>query len=159
MSRNYHPHSIAILKFLGDKKKPIILSELKKNTGPKLTAKDFYNYVFRLSQQELVERTDNTAIITEEGSKLLRRLVPQQDGVWKLVIFDIPEKQGFVRGVLRAKLKSLHFKKWQNSIWASPYQLDEEVEAELKVLAKKYFVRLIKTVEINEVSDLEKLFG
>jgi DNA-binding transcriptional regulator PaaX len=74
------------------------------------------------------------------------------------VIFDIPEKQKYVRVVLRAKLKALHFKKWQNSIWISPYKLDEEIEAEFDELAKKFFVRLIKTKDINLTEDLEKMF-
>ena len=88
----------------------------------------------------------------------MSRLSPKKDGVWKLVIFDIPEKHKYVRNVLRAKLKTLHFKKWQNSIWASPFALDEEIETELLALAKKFFVRLIKTTEINETKDLEEMF-
>jgi len=78
--------------------------------------------------------------------------------VWKIIIFDIPEKQKHIRVVLRAKLKALHFKKWQNSIWISPFALDEEIETELKEIGKKFFVRLIKTKEINITEDLEKLF-
>ena len=106
------------------------------------------------------ERTggDLYANITGDGKTLLKRTLPAKDGVWKLVIFDIPEKQKYVRAVLRAKLKALHFKKWQNSIWVSPFALDEEIEAELHQLSKKFFIRLIKTTDINETADLEKLF-
>ena len=171
MSRNYHPISIAILKFLATKDeptspayrpvadKPVVFSELKSQISPKLSNKDFYNYLFRLASQELIEKTDNTAWITPEGKKLFQRLQPAKDGVWKLVIFDIPEKHKYVRTVLRAKLKQLHFKKWQNSIWVSPYEMDEEIEQELADLGKKFFVRLIKTTQINETKDLQKMFG
>jgi CRISPR-associated endonuclease Cas2 len=78
--------------------------------------------------------------------------------VWKLVIFDVPEKHKKVRNILRAKLNQLGFKKWQNSIWASPYELDTEIEKEFLELGKKFFIRLIKTQEINLTEDLEKLF-
>ena len=81
------------------------------------------------------------------------------DKQWRLVIFDIPEKHKYVRVVLRAKLKQLHFKKWQNSIWVSPYKIDADIEAELAALGNKFFVRLIKTTEINHTEDLEKMFG
>src|ERR1700749_3833433 len=101
MARNYHPNSVLILDYLSDKTKPVSLGELKKNIGPKLSAKDFYNYVFRLAQQELVVKFGETASITEDGKKLLRRLAPKKDGVWKMVIFDIPEKHKYVRTVLR----------------------------------------------------------
>ncbi len=158
MSRSYHPITISILKFLSGKESPVVFSELKPAVATKLSAKDFYNYLFRLAEQELIIKTDNTAQITEGGEKLLSRLQPQKDGVWKLVIFDIPEKHKYVRTVLRAKLKQLHFKKWQNSIWVSPYALDDEIEAELNDLGKKFFIRLIKTTQINKVEDLEKMF-
>ncbi|HYV33703.1 MAG TPA: hypothetical protein VE973_02550 [Candidatus Limnocylindria bacterium] len=158
MARIYHTHSINILKFLEGKPKPVLLDELKAEAAPKLSSKDFYNYLFRLAGQELIEKTPKTALITREGEQLLKRLSPKKDGVWKLVIFDIPEKHKYVRTVLRAKLKQLHFKKWQNSIWASPYALDEEIEKEFLDLGKKFFVRLIKTTEINNVDDLGKMF-
>lgn len=159
MSRSYHPHTIAILKFLSAKDKPSVFKDIRSQLPEKLSAKDFYNYLFRLHQQELISKTDNTAQITSEGQKLLKRLAPEKDGVWKLVIFDIPEKHKYVRTILRAKLKQLHFKKWQNSIWVSPYALDEEIERELNDLGKKFFVRLIKTTQINHLEDLEKLFS
>lgn len=149
-----------------------ILLEIQKN--PKITTKELhrfhstfaykelYNTVFRLADLELIKKEpakgEIVLTITPDGEKSLKRNTPKRDGVWKLVIFDISEKQKYVRVVLRAKLKALHFKKWQNSIWVSPYELDEEIERELKDLGNKFFVRLIKTKDINIVTDLEKLF-
>lgn len=140
----------------------ISAKELYPDFSKNAAYKEFYNNLYRLLKQELLERKDNNKGIclwlTPDGSKLLRRRRPERDGVWKLVIFDIPEKQKYVRVVLRSKLKSLYFKKWQNSIWVSPYRLDEEIEQELAMLAKKFFVRLIKTTDINFTEDLEKMF-
>lgn len=158
MSRNYNSNTITILRLLAEKNRPQELQELRKAAGIKLSDKDFYNYVFRLVQQELAKKDGKIVSITEDGRKLLGRLAPKKDGAWKLVIFDIPEKYKYVRTVLRAKLKQLHFRKWQNSIWASPYALDEEIEKELTDLGKQFFVRLIKTTQINHTQDLEKLF-
>jgi DNA-binding transcriptional regulator PaaX len=158
MSRNYHPNSIAILKYLAGKGGSVVFKDIKAEATPKLSTKDFYNFIFRLSEAEYIKKTNTTATITPEGEKLLKRLAPVKDGIWKLVIFDIPEKHKYVRTVLRAKLKQLHFKKWQNSIWASPYELDAEIEKEFKDLGKKFFVRLIKTTEINNEEDLKKIF-
>lgn len=157
MSRIYNSTTIAILKYLNDKDRALI-KDLKIAVAPRLDSKDFYNYLFRLQQQELAEKQGSSARITADGKKLLNRLLPEKDGVWKMVIFDIPEKHKYVRTVLRAKLKQLHFKKWQNSIWISPYTMDGEIEHELEDLGKKFFVRLIKTTQINLTADLEKLF-
>lgn len=161
MSRIYKDLTLSILKLLSEKQS-CYARELFKNFRQKIDYKDFYNAIFRLHQQELILKEDDAGKIllqiTGDGKKLLSRSLPERDGVWKLVIFDIPEKQKYVRTVLRAKLKALHFKKWQNSIWISPYALDEEIEAEFKELSKKFFVRLIKTTDINNTQDLEKLF-
>jgi DNA-binding transcriptional regulator PaaX len=157
MSRPYHKLTVILLSALVGKDRALI-KDLHQQYAPKLPNKDFYNYIFRLHQQGLVAKVDNKASITEEGKKLLLRLCPEKDSVWKMVIFDIPEKHKYVRNVLRSKLRQLHFKKWQNSIWISPFVLDREIEEELTALGKKYFVRLIKTSEINHIQDLEKMF-
>ena len=91
MSRIYNQNTIDILKFLADKDRAVI-KDVHVACAPKLSAKDFYNYVFRLQQQGLVEKIDNKVRITEDGKKLSSRLAPAKDGVWKLVIFDIPEE-------------------------------------------------------------------
>ena len=161
MSRIYKQKTLGILKEI--LQKPNVSARAlfdARNWG--VPYKDFYNTIFRARQIGLIDQTEKGGKIllkiTLEGQKLLNRLEPKRDGVWKIVIFDIPEKQKYVRSVLRAKLKSLNFKKWQNSIWVSPYALDKEIEEELKKLGEKFFVRLIKTREINITADLEKLF-
>lgn len=162
MARAYHPLTIDILQKLQDSPKETPTELLFKALKPDLPYKDFYNILFRLAQNGLVEKTKSPngliVKISEDGSRLLQRKKPKRDGVWKLVIFDIPEKHKYVRQVIRAKLKSLYFKKWQNSIWISPYELDPEIEKELKDLSQKFFVRLIKTKDINVYEDLEKMF-
>lgn len=161
MPRILEPATLKILKQISARPNiPIqeIFSLLEKK-GP---YKEFYNTIFRLAQLELIKKEQRLGKIlvsvTEQGLKTLGRFNPLKDGVWKIIIFDIPEKQKYVRAVLRAKLKSLHFKKWQNSIWVSPYALEPEIEQELEQLGKKFFVRLIKTSTINNTEDLEKLF-
>ena len=161
MARIFNQTTLEILKQIALHPK-ISAPKLFENFSSTLNYKEFYNTLYRLEQLSFVEKFDIGGklcmTITEPGQQMLRRFHPERDGVWKLVIFDIPEKQKYVRTVLRAKLKSLHFKKWQNSIWISPFALDEEIEQELNELSKKFFVRLIKTTDINNVSDLEKLF-
>lgn len=50
------------------------------------------------------------------------------DGFWRLVIFDISEKQRFLRDKLRRKLKELGFGCWQKSIYISPFNLEEDMK-------------------------------
>ena len=48
------------------------------------------------------------------------------DKRWRLVSFDIPETQHKYRDILRWKLKRLGLEKFQQSIWLSPYPLEDD---------------------------------
>jgi DNA-binding transcriptional regulator PaaX len=122
------------------------------------TPKQVYDTLYRLVQQELLRQTHRRYTLSPEGEEVIHKKHPSKDGIWKLIIFDIPESQRKVRNFLRQKLQTLGFKKWQHSIWATPFVLDPDLEQELETLARQYFVRLIKTSDINYTDDLEKLF-
>jgi DNA-binding transcriptional regulator PaaX len=131
------------------------LYELCPNNASK---KKVYDTLFRLTGQGLVKLENDRYSITEDAGILIHTIDKKRDGIWKIIIFDIPETKRQVRNVLRSKLTSLGFKKWQNSIWISPFTLAPEIEAELNELAKHYFIRVMKTTEINVTADLEKMF-
>lgn len=161
MARKFSPLSIEILFESAahpQKKVELFYQSFKAQASKKI----LYNTIYRLVQLGLLEPTfvkDEPAIsITREGEKILRTYKPERDGIWKLIIYDIPETQRHIRTALRARLAQLGFKKWQSSIYVSPYALDPELESELAQLAKRFFVRLIKTQEINITKDLEELF-
>lgn len=121
--------------------------------------KKVYDTVFRLTGQGLTELANDRYSISEDGKILIHTIDKKRDGVWKIILFDIPETKRQVRNVLRSKLTSLGFKKWQNSIWISPFTLAPEIEDELNQLAKHFFIRLMKTTDINVTDDLEKMFA
>lgn len=138
------------------------MSELYAALGAGYSRKQIYDTVFRLELQGLVVRAADEASVlqaTADGQAMLSTRRPVRDGVWKIVIFDIPESKRQVRTVVRSQLRAIGFKKWQASIWVSPYALDPKVEQEFAELAKRFFVRLIKTTDINFTKDLEELFG
>lgn len=49
------------------------------------------------------------------------------DGKWRLVIFDIEEKERQIRKILREKLKNWGFGEWQKSIYVSPYDYNQDI--------------------------------
>lgn len=161
MSRNLEPTTLKALKAV-ESSPGIAVAELFDRFSRSKSYKCFYNLIYRLSENGYLEKkvTGKGLCVwaTKAGSELLELQHPKRDGVWKLVIFDIKEKKKKVRNILRSQLKRLLFKKWQNSIWISPYVLPKEVEDEFKELAQKYFVRLLKTTDINRTDDLDKLF-
>ena len=58
-----------------------------------------------------------------------------------MVIFDIKEKERWIRQQLRRKLKELGFGMWQKSIYISPHSLEEDMTEflqEAKLFGKAY---------------------
>ncbi len=147
-----------MLILLNDKG-PLMLHQLYEFCPNDASKKKIYDTVFRLTSQGLVEFEKDRYSISEDGAILIHTIDKKRDGIWKIILFDIPETKRQVRNVLRSKLTSLGFKKWQNSIWISPYTLAPEIEDELNQLAKHFFIRLMKTTEINVTDDLEKMFA
>ncbi len=162
MPRTHTEHTITILAEI-HQNPGVTAKELFKNFSKLLNYKDFYNVLFRLTEQGMLEKKkvygELSLTVTPDGDRLLSRKRPKRDGVWKLVIFDIPEAQQQVRSVLRAKLKALGFKKWQNSTWVSPYALDRDIKGELDQLAQKFFIRYLEISYVNRTDDLEAMFA
>ncbi len=54
------------------------------------------------------------------------------DGYWRVVIYDIAEKDSRLRDRLRRELKRLGFKFVQKSVWLTPLPVENDLEAFLK---------------------------
>ena len=74
--------------------------------------------------------------LTKEGEKRagkyrinhLRIEKPKKwDGLWRVVVFDVPDLTRIKREALRGKLKELGFRIVQKSVWAHPYPCREEI--------------------------------
>ena len=121
-----------------------------------------YTHIYQLEKRGYLEKYKHKDVeyikLSSKGQAILESNNKERDGKWRAIIFDIPESKRPVRDYLRGKIKQLGFKKWQNSIWISPYVIPAEVEAELLLLSEKFFVRLIKIESINNDSDLKNLF-
>lgn len=84
------------------------------------------------------------------------------DGLWRIVIFDIPEKEKKQRDGLREKLKELGFGKWQNSVYISPFNVKKEVSEFLKSQGLNEYVIFLETKEIlmgDKVELCKKIFN
>ena len=161
MSQILGENSIKILELVKQAGKITSYAFIKKHFKNESYRK-MYTHLYQLEKRGYLEPYKHKDFeylrMSAKGNALLATIKKEKDGKWRMIIFDIPESSRSVRDFLRSKLKQLGFKKWQNSIWVTPYLLPEDVEAELKQLSEKFFVRLITIESINNDSDLKKLF-
>ena len=80
------------------------------------------------------------------------------DGQWRILIFDIPEKERYKRNYLRMKLSELGFKQLQQSVWVTPYPLPESFSNFVKNLRVRPYLYSITANHINRENELKKYF-
>jgi DNA-binding transcriptional regulator PaaX len=147
----------------------ILKSYLKQK---ELDRKKFKRKLERLNKQGLVdyqEQKDGFLIhLTEKGKirakkyhlEELKLQKPKKwDGLWRIVIFDIPNRFKLARDVLRQKLKELKFTQLQESVFIHPYPCETEIKLLREVYKIRPFVKIIiaKSIE-NSDKYLEKYF-
>ena len=123
--------------------------------------KEFY-------QEKLVEYKEKPdgsieIILTEKGKlKALEGKIDELeieiprnwDKLWRIVIFDIPEKKKRARDALRRKLKELGFLELQKSVFIFPYECKDEIEFIVEVFEIRRYVRYLIVKEITNEEEL-----
>jgi len=81
------------------------------------------------------------------------------DGLWRLIIFDIPEHNKIGRNALRGKMKNLGFYQLQKSVWAFPYDCEKEIELLVELFEIFSYVNFLEVKRIKDDLLLKKYFG
>lgn len=81
------------------------------------------------------------------------------DKKWRMVIFDIPDKDKAKRELFREKLKTLGFIPMQESVFVYPYPCEKEVKFMREVLGIAHFVKLLRVDLIENDGELRKIFN
>lgn len=83
----------------------------------------------------------------------------QKDGYWRIVMFDIPNKNKWARDIFRQKLREMGFYQLQESVFILPYQCEKEVILLAEILNIVNFIYLIKTQDFNSYKKLREMFN
>ena len=113
----------------------------------KIKRRTISNILWRLKKQGLVERTGAKKIarwqVSAWGTNKLQREAAvrtrnlNDDGIKRLVIFDVPERERRKRDIIRAELVGCQFRQLQKSVWIGHCPLPED------------FITLIDTLELS----------
>lgn len=113
--------------------------------------------IVRLRKKGLVEKVvDEDQVVlrlTEIGRDWLLKHKRQDqiewDGIWRLVIFDIPEKHKRIREILRRRLKDWDFTPWQKSVWVSKKPLTDNIRSLAKELGVDDWVLVVESSNVG----------
>ena len=127
-------------------------------------------YYIRSQGYATVWNTNNQTIIkiTKKGRKKflnykikdLKIKKPEiWDKKWRIVIADIPEKKKVARNVLRSTLKRIGFYQLQKSVWAHPYECENEIEYLKEIYELRLYLYYIVADKIKQDYKLIKHFN
>ncbi|OGZ24456.1 MAG: CRISPR-associated endonuclease Cas2 [Candidatus Nealsonbacteria bacterium RIFCSPLOWO2_01_FULL_43_32] len=138
----------------------------------KISERALKNAIRKLYQSKLIgckENKDGTVsmILTDAGKKKIIKFnldfmeikKPKQwDRLWRLVIFDIPEKKRQGRRALAEKLKELGFYPVQKSVFIHPYECQDEINFITEIFNLRPYTRLFTVKETDIELDLKTRF-
>lgn len=132
----------------------------------------FYKAIHHLRKNRLIivqeDKNGTYAVqLTEKGKRVVKNFefenlqipkAPQWDGVWRIVLFDIPKNRNRARDALRQKLRVLGFLKFQESAWAFPYPCSQEIEFIVEFFKVYPYVQIIEAQKVQNDLALRKYF-
>lgn len=150
----------------------ILIKEIEKEKLRKFDPKRLKSTIKRLEKQKLVSwREDEDGLqlqLTENGVTKISQFKLDEmkikkpwrwDRCWRMVIFDIPEKNRLSRDLFRKKLVELGFSRIQKSIFIHPYECEEEVKFLAELWGIGQYVNFLVAKSIDREEMFKKYFG
>ncbi len=82
------------------------------------------------------------------------------DKAWRIIFFDIPEQKRHLRKLLREKIKEWKCVQIQQSVFATPFDCEKEIEKLAEILEVGSGVRVVKAIHASNdlAKNLRKIF-
>ncbi len=140
----------------------------------KVNRRSFNYSIKKLSQDKLIKEkklADGSfkLVLTEEGKIAASKLnllggsvdfkkQKKWDKKWRIVIFDIPEKDRVFRDILREHLFTLEFYKLQQSVFISPHPYEKSILELIRLYSASKYVRVITATKVDNEDNLKNHF-
>jgi phenylacetic acid degradation operon negative regulatory protein len=147
--------------------------KIRKEWG-KIDQRNFNRSIRRLSREKLIEERilpdgsfrleltkkgkQQAKIQSLMGNSINFKKPKTWDGHWRIVMFDIPEKDRLFRDILREHLRALHFFKLQHSVFVSPYPFEKPILELVALYGSEPYVRVITALKIDNEVKIKRHF-
>jgi CRISPR-associated endonuclease Cas2 len=158
------------MQYLFDKRRGISFGSASQTKINKQTKRNFNDFLYRLRKDNLIAEAKKDQRhflgLTPKGKKVLEKLrlnnLPAgkyaigEEDTWKILIFDIPEKERRKRFWLRNTLKNLKFKMVQKSVWVGKVKLPRQF---IRDLDRIDILSYIEIFSITKTGSLKQISG
>jgi hypothetical protein len=145
-----------------------------RNEWKMIDQRNFNRTIKKLSSEKLVEETVlpdgsfclkltkkgkwEARVLDLMGSTINFKKPKKWDGKWRLVFFDIPEKERQFRDILRQHLYRLNFFKIQQSVFVSPYPFEKPISDLISIYSAGSYVRVATAIKMDNESKIKRYF-
>lgn len=145
----------------------VLRSYLKKVFNESYSDKQLKNSVNYLKRKKFIAYKNKKFALTKFGINHLQRKAIDDleikkvlwDGKWRILVFDIPQKQTAERHIFRRKLKELGFFHFQLSVFIIPYPCESEIDSLTQELNISEHVHLFVSDRFRNDKSIKKKFG
>lgn len=125
-------------------------------------------YHFKLVRERKNSDGSVSLLLTAEGKRqaTLGQLLGMKikkpkrwDGLWRIALFDIPEKHKKFRDIFRSHLKVVGFHELQHSVFIFPFPCEKEILSLVTLYHAEPYVRFITAQHIDNEAALKKKFS
>jgi len=81
------------------------------------------------------------------------------DGLWRIVMFDIPEDKKSARRAIGYAIQKLGCVQYQKSVFITPYPCTKEIDFAGECFEVRKYIRIITAKDIENVNDIKKQFN
>src|SRR3989344_6267344 len=81
------------------------------------------------------------------------------DGLWRIVMFDIPEDKKSARRAVGYAIQKLGCVQYQKSVFITPYPCTKEIDFAGECFEVRKYIRIITAKDIENVNDIKKQFN
>lgn len=174
------PLSGKILDYLGETSKNILDASVRvvfdfksvhREVGISLYGNSFYYFpreISNLKKSAYFSYEEGKFYLTDKGRiKIIESILKKKkitdkkwDGLWRGIIFDIPEASRKERAFLRKELRWVGCKEIQKSVWITPLDIEKELLAILKLWKQDFSgdIRFLKIERITGEDEIKKYF-
>lgn len=125
--------------------------------------------IARMEKRGLIrERRVGSFILTRKGETAAMRhrlkemkIAPQKkwDGLWRIIMFDIPEEKKMARRALHHALKELGCAQYQKSVFVTPYPCTKEIDFVGECFNVRSYIRIITAQGVENEHKLKRHFN
>lgn len=150
-------------------------NDFKPDKKNKYSKKEIQNAAYNLRKRKLIEiiRDNNgkiTVKLTNKGKKRIKDIVfenlkiqkPKKwDKKWRILIFDIPTKPKIfnqARNAIREKVKELGFFQLQKSVWAYPFECEDEILLVSEIYNVQKYIEILTVEKLLHEKELKNKF-